>query len=98
MQIELARPTVPVYTAEKRRTIEATINQIRWLEKHNRIARVVKRKDGKITRVYMKPMPGECCRYPSAEDNTTTKQDLPLTYSHHANRSAAYGVALGQMA
>ena len=84
--IKLAKPSIAVYHADGRRVMLG-IEQVRILKIAGRMARLVKRKkDGAITRAYMKAAPNEIGTRITAAP--TVVKVLPTTYTHRSSLMA----------
>ena len=81
--IKLVKPSIPVYHADGRRVMLG-IEQVRILKTAGRMARLIQRKkDGAITRAYMKAEPNEIGTRITAQ--ATVVKVLPPTYTHRSS-------------
>ena len=86
--IKLVRPSIPVYHADGRRVMLG-VEQVRILKTAGRMARLIQRKkDGAVTRAYMKAEPNEIGSRITAAP--TVVKVLPTTYTHRSSLMAGY--------
>lgn len=84
--LKLCKPSIPVYHADGRRVMLG-IEQVRILKIAGRMARLIQRKkDGAITRGYMKAAPNEIGTRITAAP--TVVKVLPTTYTHRSSLMA----------
>lgn len=86
--IKLVKPSIPVYHADGRRVMLG-VEQVRILKTAGRMARLVQRKkDGLVTRAYMKAEANEIGTRITAAP--TVVKVLPTTYTHRSSLMAGY--------
>jgi len=86
--IKLVKPSIPVYHADGRRVMLG-VEQVRILKTAGRVARLIQRKkDGAVTRAYMKAEPNEIGTRITAQP--TVVKVLPTTYTHRSSLLAGF--------
>jgi len=86
--VKLVKPSIPVYHADGRRVMLG-IEQVRILKIAGRMAKLIQRKkDGAVTRAYMKAEPNEIGTRVTAAPEVI--KVLPTTYTHRSSLMAGY--------
>ena len=81
--IKLAKPAIPIYRANGRRTLIG-VEALRILKTAGRIARLIQRKrDLAVTRAYMTAEPDEIAKRITAQAEVV--QELPETWTHRSS-------------
>lgn len=86
-EIKLLKPRIRVYSADGTYVLRDA-KVIKMLKEAGRIAKLIKRKDGKVTRIQLLAESNEIA--PKSHRTAETVQVLPNTFTHTSSLRAGY--------